>query len=451
MRFLPIDGDSAVRRSRNGLLTLVSGSRLFSVVAMVALYATLVLLYNRVVAVRYAFGAFSIEPRSDDWIEIAAVVILGLILPTETRRMSQIFAWLSTIFLLIPAAVLSSQQSSDRYSMFLMFGGVWLVMLFCRLLTDFEIFARIADRPKVAVIDIPKMIMISIAVLILLANHVGGNFSFSLSDVYDYRQNFNESLSFPLNYLFPFAGGPLAGLIMASSLYYRKYAYVAIITTIGLLMFAFSSHKAMAFYPPFALVVYVAVTYRLGHIYLIGVFMTMALTTFLSIGTVWEDLIGSSFANRLVFIPAQIHYFFFREFGSIGPQLWAESRLGFGLHRPDIPIPSVNYIGLQMTGDASIGANTGWIANGYMNGGPIGIIFYAMILAVTLHFIDKLGARYGYNFVGAGFVIPVFSFVNSIDLLAGFLTGGLLLLFLVIFAFIRSADSVDRATGEVVS
>jgi hypothetical protein len=179
-----------------------------------------------------------------------------------------------------------------------------------------------------------------------------------------------------------------------------------------------------------------------------GLFIFLTGATFLAAGTGLEDFFGSSFANRLVFIPAQIHYFFFREFAEIGPQFWAESRLSFGFAQSDLPLPSINYIGLMMTGSAVIGANTGWIANGYMNGWFFGIVLYAIIMAATLHVIDSLGERYGYGFIGAAFVIPIFNIINSIDLLAGYLTGGLLLLFIIAFLVIRSKNPKARQVRD---
>lgn len=415
----------------------LSGARFVSVAAMLALYVVLGILYDRVVAPRYSFGGFEMNPRDDGWVEIVTVLVAGLVLPTDTKRMTQVFAWLSTVFLLIPAAVLSGYQGSDRQAMFLMFGGVWLVMLLCRALADADFFFGIDTAPSAAHIDTSKMLALLAAVLILLGIQVGGQLSFSLADVYDYRQEFNESLGFPLNYLLPFAAGPLAGLITASALYKRQYITGAVVILAGLLFFGFSSHKAMLFYPPFAIAIYIAIAAHRGHLYLMGIFFLLALATLFSGGSAFEDLLGGSFANRLVFIPAQIHYFFFQEFGNIGPQYWAESRLGLGIYQSDLPVPSVNYVGLMMTGDIQIGANTGWIANGYMNGYVLGIAVYALILATTLHVIDRLGDRYGYPFVGAAFAIPVFSLVNSIDLLAGFLTGGLLLLFVIFFTLVR--------------
>lgn len=93
-----------------------------------------------------------------------------------------------------------------------------------------------------------------------------------------------------------------------------------------------------------------------------------------------------------------------------------------------------------MTGLTDVGANTGWIANGYMNAGYFGIAFYAVLLSGIIAVIDWLGSIYGRAFVVSAFIIPIFSVINSIDLLAGLLTGGLMAVFVIFFAFLRPSD-----------
>lgn len=448
MRF-STDARPLQRIPRRKLIAQLGGSRGISVVTMLILYWLLGLLFDEVVASRYTFGSFQINYRDDTWIEILTVILAGFILPVNPRRMSEIFAWLSTVFLLVPAAVLSAYQGSDRGAMFMMFGGVWLVMLLCRLLNKSNLF-RLNWAPSIAKADVPVLLAILFGVLALLAFHVRGAFNLSMLSVYDFRYEFNESLTFPLNYLFPFAAGPLNGFLVSYLLYRKNYKLILIPFVLGLLFFGFSTHKSMMFYPFFSAIIYFAITSRAGHLYLMVLFIILTILTFYLAGTELETFLGSTFANRLVFIPAQIHYYFFLEFGEIGPQFWAESRLSLGLAKSDLPLPSVNYIGLSMTGDAVIGANTGWLANGYMNGWIAGIMLYAVILATTLHVIDRLGERYGQGFVGAGFVIPIFGLVNSMDLLAGFLTGGLALLFIVVFVLVRPEARRDRLSVATV-
>lgn len=56
-------------------------------------------------------------------------------------------------------------------------------------------------------------------------------------------------------------------------------------------------------------------------------------------------------------------------------------------------------------------------------------------------------SAHGHSLIGAAFVISIFNLVNLIDLLAGFLTGGLLLLFIFVATFFRPQRLTNRATG----
>ena len=417
----------------------VLGERVLIATAMLLLYVLFGLLYDQVVAPIYAFGGFVANPAAQAWPQAALVFASGLLMPRTMAKMSDVFVWLSMIVLLVPAAVLVSHEGVESGTMLMMFGGVALVKALCVLFERLHLLESwVKSRRDDYRVAIGPLLVLLFAVLALLAVHVGGALSFNFQDVYDLRFDFNASLTFPLNYLLPFAAGPLAGCITAMALEKRQYPVLGVVMVCGFLFFGLSSHKALMFNPPFVFCAWLFLRQRRGGLLLTAFFAVLAIGTLLVHGSL-ADLLGASFANRLVFIPAQIHYYFFREFQDIGFQYWAESRFGLGLSQSRLPIDSVNYIGLVMAGDASIGANTGWIANGYMNAGFAGIAFYAVVLALTLHALDTLGRRYSASLVAAAFLVPVLNIINAIDLLAGFLTGGLLLLFVVFLMAVRPA------------
>lgn len=422
--------------------------RLLIVGAFIGYFLLLVQLYDRIVAPRFAFGSFVLDPAPGGIVVPLGLVILASFLtPAYVRRVSDLFVWLSMLLLLVPAAVLAARQNSDIGALVMMFTGVAAVMLFRGLYERLQIIKSLPPLPPEDVsINWAVMVGISVLVLFLLIAQSGGRFSLPFADVYDLRFDFNEQLGFPLNYLLPFAGGPLSGLIVGAAMRRRNYLLVALAVVFGVLFFGFSTHKALLFYPPFALMGYFLMRVRLGGLAVLALLSVLSIATMAVSGGA-EDILGSSFANRLIFIPAQIHYFFFREFADIGFQYWAESRLSLGLVRSNLPIDSVNYIGLLMTGNAAVGANTGWIANGYMNLGIIGILFYAALLGGILYYLDKISDRYGASFIAASFIIPVSNFVNSIDLLAGALTGGFLLLVGVFMLTVRPARARSNADG----
>lgn len=410
--------------------------RLKALVLVGLLYGATCLLYRDIVAPVYFFGGFVYNPAESTVIPHTLLALSAFLLDIRPKRMADVFVFVSYIFLLVPATALSVLQNSDTDFLIAMYFFVFLVKFFSKaaryyLKRSHEPSCRLGFRVK-----FPIIYVFTIAVLTYLAVHVGGNFNLSFLSVYDYRLDFNESLDFPLNYLLPIAAGACVGFITAVSIDQRNWTIGASVILMGVLFFGFSSHKAFLFYPMFAFSGYFLVKWEKGGILLISGIIAIAIVTLLSTG-VTADILSSSFANRLMFIPAQIHYVFFEEFSLIGPQFWAESKFGLGLAKSSLPVPAVFYIGEKMTGLVDVGANTGWIANGYMNGGYFGIGFYALVLSVIIVFVDYLGDLYGQAFVTASFIIPVFGIINSIDLLAGLLTGGLMAVIVIFQALVQ--------------
>lgn len=400
------------------------------------LYGVTCLLYRDIVAPIYFFGGFVYNPAESTITAHTLLVLSALFLEIRPKRMADVFVLLSYIFLLVPATALSVLQNSDKYFLVAMYFAVFSVKFVSNIFRfHLKVFSS-ASPSLIFRIKSSIIYLFIIAILVYLVVHVGGTFNLSFLNVYDYRLDFNESLDFPLNYLLPIAAGACVGFITAVAIDQRNWMTAASVILMGVLFFGFSSHKAFLFYPLLAVSGYFLVKWNKGGILLISGIVAISIVTLLSTG-VTANILSSAYANRLIFIPAQIHYVFFEEFTQIGPQLWAESKFGLGLVKPSLPQPAVFYIGEKMTGLIDVGANTGWIANGYMNGGYFGIGFYAMILSVIIVFIDYLGDLYGQTFVTAAFIIPVFNIINSIDLLAGLLTGGLMAVIVIFLALVR--------------
>ncbi len=423
------------RPRRLALFGEARSMRAIVVLSLFIYYWVISRMYDNVVAPKFFFGSFEANPTNEIWIQYALLTVSAFAIPTRVVKFSSMFIWLSTLLLLIPATSLSTHQSSDPSALIMMYAGAWMVYVLANVYPKIGLFEKLIQTHRFE-INLIALCMVSISVLFLLAIHVGGRVSFSFLDIYDIRFDFNYSLYFPLNYLLPFAAGPLAGFIMTGALVKRNWVIGGYCMLAGLLFFGLSSHKALMFYPLFAVAGYLIIINKSGIIYFTWGLIALSLSTIYSSGLI-EIVLGSSFANRFVFVPAQIHYFFFREFDEIGFQYWAESRVGLGFFSSNLPIDSVNYIGKVMTGDISVGANTGWIANGYMNAGAAGIATYAVLLSIIVYAIDVLGRRFGYAFVGGAFLVPMANLINSIDLLAGILTGGLGILFAIFFIVVR--------------
>lgn len=410
-------------------------SKTFQVLIGLTIYFLLCDLYREIVVPVYSFGGFDLARESCHALVVPVLFLLLAVMPANVRNINDLFLLISFYFLLLPAAVLCALQGSDFIVFTLMSFAVFIVAGFWRL------FAYIAPRHEIAKLAQGALIFwlpftIVVAVLAMLALHVNFEFRYSFAEVYDHRFDFNESLRFPLNYLLPFAAGPLVSFLAALSASRCELGKVLLIVCCGALFYGFSTHKAFLFFPFFSLFIYFSIRSRIGLFYVLALVFFSASIAALNASEEWRDIFGSVFANRLVFIPAQIHFVFFEEFSKVGFLYWAESKVSLGLAVSPIPINSVNYIAEIMTGDSSIGANVGWIANGYMNLGLIGIVAYAAIIGFGFAMIGRWSLRFSGPVLVAALSVPILNIVTSNDLLVAMLTGGVLPMLLLLWFLI---------------
>ena len=439
--FAPPVAEALLERSAR---TVSITERLTSLILIALLYGVCCILFRDIVAPVYFFGGFVYDPSSSFVFPHILLLIAALFTRIRPQKMVDVFVLLSVIFILVPATALTFLQSSDKYFLLTMYLSVFSINILAPMLEKSMPRKRVSQKFGMKYhVNFYGIYFFTLSILLYLIIHVDGFFNISFLNVYDYRLDFNESLEFPLNYLLPIAAGACSGFITAVALDQRRWIIAFSAVVIGVLFFGFSSHKAFLFYPLFAAVGYFVIRMRYGGAFLISGITFLGLLTIFSSGFV-ANILSSSFANRLIFIPAQIHFFFFDEFSHIGAQFWAESKFSLGLIKTNLSTPAVFYIGEKMTGLTDVGANTGWIANGYMNAGYFGIAFYAVLLSGIIAAIDWLGSIYGRAFVVSAFIIPIFSVINSIDLLAGLLTGGLMAVFVIFFAFLRPATQPLR-------
>lgn len=397
---------------------------------VILMYLLLSACYETVVAPEFNFGGFTLEPRFFPIVEYALIFCLALFMPKGIRTSKQMFSWISVIFLLIPATVLSALQSADRAFLVLMYAATFYVVGLAHFFGRAVHFTS-RERHVLSTLSGPVKILLIFAILVMVGLWVQspGIKTFSFSDVYDHRFDFNDSLAFPMTYLVPIAGNAISPFLMAFAVTARRPLLAIFAVGFGIVLFGMTTHKVFAFAPIFALVWVLLVKFRFGlHILLSSLLVLILMTMLVAESDI--TILGNSFANRLMFIPAQIHYEYMKVFSDIGFQFWAESKIGLGLAISNLQMPAVNFVGERMTGNADIGANTGWIANAFMNAGVAGLFIYGLIIAILLMAIDRWSFRYSPEFVLGAFSIFLLSIVNSMDLFVTVFTGGAGVLFL---------------------
>ena len=142
-----------------------------------------------------------------------------------------------------------------------------------------------------------------------------------------------------------------------------------------------------------------------------------------------EDGIGAWFTalslHRILFLPTQITGYYVDYFSTHPPLFWAESKVTLGLLQSGLGMDAARLIGEDYIGRVGTVANSGWISTGYMNGGVLGILLYAVLIGWLYAFIDARADQIGRNFAVGVFIIPVVTLILSADLLTTLLTHGL--------------------------
>lgn len=418
-------------------------SKITNTAIAIILYYILCLVYSNVVVAIYSFGGFITIDEPQHFYALLVLFISALLMPNVAKNSKDIFLLISFYFLILPATVLCSMQGSSPYSLGMIFFGVVSVAIFY---SQAQLIAcRFFGTPKICIefgspiyFWLPLLFMT--AVFMGLAIHENFQLKFSFEKVYEHRFDFNDSIKFPMNYLLPLSAGPIASFLAALSFSRRQWMRLLVTILMSALFYGLSTHKSFLFTPFLTIIFYMIIVRKLNLYYSIAIFIGFGATLALFNEGYLGQLFGSIFSNRILFIPAQIHYVFIDEFSKIGYLYWAESKITMGLVDSPLKLNSVNYIAEVMTGNSEIGANVGWIANGFMNLGAIGILVYSFLISILLCAVDRLSNSFSNAVLLSAFGAPYFLLITSNDFFTSLLTSGILPFLLILQLMIASVN-----------
>ena len=215
----------------------------------------------------------------------------------------------------------------------------------------------------------------------------------------------------------------------------RKYLMMVFLFILQLFIFGITSHKSVIFYPILSIFGYVfLMKVRNG---LILPLVSSAVVLFFWFLFLFSDqvLLPSLVLRRTYFVPSYL-YFAYIDFFQDNPKvLWSNSFLSALV---DYPYQySSSTIVARSLGETS-GANTTFLATGYMHGGLLGSTFYGFILGLLFRLIDGMQSRKMPASVVLGIMLPsVISLMINSDLMTALLTHGIALAILIIYFYRR--------------
>lgn len=283
------------------------------------------------------------------------------------------------------------------------------------------------------------IIFLSVFLLLLFYFFSGfDHFNLDFREVYNFREDAEESLPPLFAYLASTFSKLLIPLGVVSALIYRLPLVALGFAAISILLFGFTSHKSMVFYPLIAAGIYYALNRSIDYSKIL-ILLVIALAICVVDISWWRESgpdsiwgwYSSLLLRRSMFVPPLLDFYYIEFFSNHVPIYWADSRLTFGLFQSPYGLTAPYLIGNVYFGDDT-GANTGFIGSGFAQAGWFGALLYSVGAGLTLALLNAHGRRQGVAFVSAVTAIQVTTMFSATDFVTLFLTHGMLLAFLML-------------------
>jgi hypothetical protein len=259
-----------------------------------------------------------------------------------------------------------------------------------------------------------------------------GFFNLDFAKVYDFRSGASDALNIGvMGYLNIWATKVFGPVLLAITLWRKKYVIAVQIFLLHIFWFGVSSHKSVLFYP--FLVTFLWVWFRYSKaLALVPLAMSIVVIISMYFYFCWDDVIwGSLFVRRIFFIPAQLTFTYYEFFSSNQFVFWSNSFLS-GFFDYPYDRNTALLIGDYMGGESS--ANNSFLSTGYMHAGIFGVIIYGVLVGLLFKIIDSI-ARDGIPaWVAVScLIVPSQALITSADLPTALLTHGIGISLIILF------------------
>lgn len=392
------------------------------------------------VAPIYFYEGYVWTPNDTKWYAaLGLVIVLSLLTPVTSKRPSTLFYQLSMLFVLIPMlALFYAQDEPWEYTLQVCFAYSVSVFLAYFLKITPPAFHFIS-KEKLQII----LLLVACAYIASIFMLGGGQYlNFDLSRVYDFRSDASSNLPDVYGYISPLIGKVVVPIGFVLALIQRKFVMAFLLTCCSVLIFGLTAHKSTLFAPLLIFLVYSVserkrIPLKLNAAILL--LLSIALLDFWMYERYGDGIfgwVGNLVMRRSFLVPGHINYMYYDFFSQNNFVLFSNSRFSLGMMEYEYPLDVAHLIGSIYHNDEKLSANAGWLGSGYMQAGFVGLLIYALIIAVIFKYIDACAHASGNRaLITASVAVPILALITSADLPTAFLTHGLYVNLLLIACF----------------
>ena len=406
--------------------------------------------YYHIIGMEWRNRGFALDINLIKLLEsyLAFFVIL-LWIPKKSDRVSNAVLQLFFLVAFIPIQTHYAFSNRDR-AWFYCFSLFWfLVIALNRTKLRFS-FRPVKEGKYIAIVI---TIVLAVLSVVLIYSCMGFSLNFDLTKVHELRVRYKEA-NIPLSgYMISWTAKVVLPLTILVALYGRKskrlYWLLFVAIACQLFLFTSSGHKSHLFRIPAAIGLSLLVNRRTFLTRASLVFSIVILSTMYSY-LLFDDLwMSSLFARRTFLIPAQVSFYYYDFFSQNEIIRLSHSIFKSFIEYPYQLLPPEIIGNIHWPAGASgvhTWANTGIVADGYMNFGFAGIILWSVLLSVLLKIADAVTESRNMKITWSILLLTFYIMVDGAPLTT-MLTHGLLFAMLMCFL---SPKLPDNETGTCI-
>ncbi len=262
--------------------------------------------------------------------------------------------------------------------------------------------------------------------------------AFNIENTYEIRENTGSQMSSLMSYLNSWLSKILLPIAIILGIKSKNWFIVTITSLTLLYIFLILAHKTVLFS---IIVVLFFSIFKNGYkqiFVFLSVFLIIVLISDVLTAISGNILLESLIVRRVLFVPALLNNLYF-DFFAGRPVYLSYSFLSFFSNYPYDVDPS-HLIGISYFNSEALSANNGFISDGFMNFGKIGVFVFAFFVAMVFKFFDTL--KISRRFSGLFFII-IFTLISS-SFFTSLISHGILLLMLVSMFILRNSENENE-------
>jgi hypothetical protein len=408
-------------------------------IVLITIYVFLEFYYHFFISDNFQYMGFNPDLNLIKYI-ITKFIFLGLLVFSYKIYLRSTFLYavflILILFFYLPNAIIFS-FSNGSYAPFLATSFFVSTFLFSPYLRfKLPVFKMNQKNKSRIIFALPFLLLIPI-VLVFKTNF--NLKTLLLLDVYETRELFSLKMTGMLNYIYNFQVKTIIPIALVFFMVRKKYLWVGLLTLALLYLYVISGNK-IVYFTTFIIVFF----YYLGSDYVSKISNFFIITLALLIATPFIDnlllgapILGGTFVNRFLFIPALLTQWYF-EFFDGNPFYFAESHFFNQFVESPYDMP----VGFLLTkiywNEPTVFANNGIVSDGFMNLGYYGVILFSGLFTLLFSLFNSFKLNKGYF----GLFFCYIYIILSAPFLTCLITGGIVL-FILLWFFILNNKTVN--------